>query len=107
MKRSSLVFTVLTIFSFVFLASCSDKVVNVSVPDHKVNEGESIEINLVDFVENAGKSKLSFYMIEGVGEIHEGKYMYVPGFDASGQKTIKFAVKNEEDNITEIGRAHV
>ena len=101
MKRSSLVFTVLTIFSFVFLASCSDKVVNVSVPDHKVNEGESIEINLVDFVENAGKSKLSFYMIEGVGEIHEGKYMYVPGFDASGQKTIKFAVKNEEDNITE------
>jgi len=78
------VFIVLTVFSFVFLASCSDKVVNVSVPDHKVNEGESIEINLVDFVENAGKSKLSFYMIDGVGVIHEGKYVYAPGFDASG-----------------------
>ena len=101
MNRSSIVFIVLTVFSFVFLASCSDKVVNVSVPDHKVNEGESIEINLVDFVENAGKSKLSFYMIDGVGVIHEGKYVYAPGFDASGQKTIKFAVRDEKDKITE------
>ena len=57
---------------------------SLEIPDQMVNEGDTLELNLLDFVSGATSGVLTFTKISGVGTVTGNTYIYSPDYEASG-----------------------
>jgi hypothetical protein len=63
--------------------------------DIVLNEGETVEIDLLERVIEPDGDEVSF-AIEGPGELVGGKYLYSPHFGDAGEKSIKVFLEDEK-----------
>jgi len=56
------------------------------IPDLSVDEGQTLQFDLVDFVSNYDVEVLIFEKIAGVGSIVDNSFLYSPTFSDAGEK---------------------
>ncbi|PNS34536.1 Ig-like domain-containing protein, partial [Mesotoga sp. B105.6.4] len=66
------------------------------IPDQTIAEGETLNLELLDYFEDPDGDNLVFAVISGVGTVIGSEYTYSPNYDAAGtyQVTIKAADGN-------------
>lgn len=73
----------------------------VDIPDSfEVMEGKSLKIDLNMYCYDPDGDALRYRIVDGVGKVENGKYIYEPGFDEAGEYHVKISVSDGEKETT-------
>ena len=91
MTKNWLIFILFITIALLSISGCSpnNPPVFCSIPDQSVNEGDTLELNLLNHATDPDGDTLSFTLITGVGTITENTYIYSPDYNASGTYTVE------------------
>ena len=73
-----------------------NRVPTIEISDQSVDEGKTLELNLLDYASDPDGDTLTFTLISGPGAITDSTYNYSPDYDASG--TYEVTIKVEDGN---------
>jgi len=83
-----------------FLAGCSSEKAAISIPDQKVNENETLSINLSEYLEKE-MDGLVYFLKDGVGRIEGENYEFTPDFTQAGTHEITVGIRTNKGMDTE------
>ena len=86
MRKAALIFSVIGIV--ILIAGCGSKL-EFSVPNQRISQGESLNLNLDNYSEFSEKAEVYYSLLSGVGRIVGNKYELEVDRVISGEKTVE------------------
>ncbi|WP_068345874.1 outer membrane protein assembly factor BamB family protein [Kosmotoga arenicorallina] len=92
MKRrviSSVIFSILILLLSTGCLKLNSPPVFSDIPDQSVKEGDTLKLNLSEYVLDPDGNELTFKLLYGVGKIISNTYRFNPGYEASGTYNVE------------------